>query len=176
MNQRLLPSVINLDMTQERLPTDQERRLSTLIFKTPSEAQEFAERVSAKSIYAASPGVARPREILAEEVAAEMARYGESVGSLYQPWEHTKEEHEQVQKLVDIAFIEDLPAALRRAKKSEHYPRIIDLLHDVLTGEMYEALTKRELNKQKIINKQAVLAAIIIMILVAVALVAAALL
>lgn len=163
-------------MPQEKMPTDQERRLSTLIFETPREAQEFSERVGEKSRQASSEGVTQQREILAEEIAAEMTKHGESATVLNQPWEHTAKEHQEVQKLVDLAFLEDLPTALKRAKKSQYYPRIIDLLHDVLTSEMYEAIARRKLNRQKIINWQAALALIIMAILVIASLFAAAVL
>jgi len=122
----------------------------TLIFGTPEEAREFAEGVEKRARRENLSGARRRREVVAEELAGEFAKQGEDVSLYTQPWEHTEDEHEEVQKLVDLAFLEDLPIALRRARKSDSYPRNIDLLHDVLTGQMYELMVKRGINKQPV--------------------------
>ncbi len=128
----------------ERTPRERE----TLIFDRPEAARRFAERVAERLRRTARPGVQRGREMVAEAVAEEFAAHGEAAG-LTQPWQHTKEEHTEVQQLVDVAFARDLPAALRQARASAAYPRNIDLLHDVLTGELYAILQQRGLNRQR---------------------------
>lgn len=128
----------------ERTPRERE----TLIFDRPEAARRFAERVAERLRRTARPGVKRGRETVAEAVAEEFASHGEAA-SLTQPWEHTREEHKEVQELVDVAFARDLPAALRQARASAAYPRNIDLLHDVLTGELYAILQQRGLNRQR---------------------------
>lgn len=129
---------------QERTPRERE----TLIFRKPEQAEAFAERVGERVHQESGKGVTRRREVVAEEVSAEFDRHGEAVTVLSRPWEHTKEEHDEVQLLVDLAFEEDLPASLRQIQKSDNYPRVLDLFHDVLTGEMYKLLQERGLNRQ----------------------------
>ncbi len=133
---------------QERQPEE----LETLIFSTSEEADQFVERVEERSRRESKPGVARRREAVSEEVGRELEGRGEPAGVLARPWEHTRQEHEEVQGLVNTAFEEDIAAALKRARASRHYPRVIDLLHDVLTTELYESILQRGLNKQKIFS------------------------
>src|SRR5581483_1621228 len=130
--------------SRERTPTERE----TLVFPTPEAAQEFRERVGERLENEQRPGIGRTREIVGDELAREFAKEGEHVQLINQPWEHTPAEHEEVQGLVDVAFAKDLPAAVRQAKTSPHYPRNLDLLHDLLTGEMYDALRQGRLNQQ----------------------------
>lgn len=129
---------------QERGPRERE----TLIFDRPEAARRFAERVAERMARTSRPGVRRGREVIAEAVAEEFAAQGEAA-SLTQPWQHTREEHTEAQRLVDVAFARDLPAALKQARSSASYPRNIDLLHDVLTGELYAILQQRGLNRQR---------------------------
>ncbi len=131
-------------------PEREPREKETLIFSEPERAREFAERVSERARRGSTPGVVRRREAVAQEVAAELARQGEAADVLSRPWEHTAAEHKEVQELVDMAFDQDLSAALKKARASEDYPRNIDLLHDVLTSELYEMLQQRGINKQRI--------------------------
>ncbi|MFH1354209.1 MAG: hypothetical protein ABIH36_02880 [bacterium] len=133
---------------RERQPEGKE----TLIFSTPEEAQEFKEQVGERMRRESGPGVVRQREAVGQEVAREFARQGEAVGTLSRPWEHTREEHAEVQGLVNMAFDQDLAMALGRARKSGNYPRNVDLLHDVLTGELYEAIQQRGINRQKVFS------------------------
>jgi len=136
----------------------------TLVFKTPEEAGAFAEKIEGRMHKERRPGVKRRREIVAEELAGEFAKQGEEVSLYVQPWEHTEEEHREAQELVDLAFLEDLPIALKRAKKSSGYPRNVDLLHDVLTGQMYELMVKRRLNQQPV--KKSVMIMLVALVLV----------
>lgn len=133
-------------MVEERERTSQERE--TLIFPTREAAQEWQEQFGEQLRRGEGRVVRRRRELLREELAREFERQGEGVGLIAQPWEHTTQEHAEVQHLVDIAFARDLPAALKAARSSEHYPRNIDLFHDVLTTEMYELLQEHKLNRQ----------------------------
>lgn len=117
------------------------------MFATPEAAQAFRENVGEKLAAQPKGKVRRDKEIVGEAVAQEFAQHGEAA-SITHPWEHTPAEHEQVQGLVDMAFAEDLPAALRAAKKSSSYPRNLDLFHDLLTSEMYELVKQANLTKQ----------------------------
>lgn len=130
----------------ERLPSDKE----TLIFSSSEKAAEFAERVRERAATEARPGIRRDREVVAEAVAEEFSRQGDDVGRYQQPWNHTEQEHKQVQQLVNIAFTDDLSAALAQARKSDQYPRIIDLFHDVLSGQLYEAMIKHQVHRQSL--------------------------
>ncbi len=128
----------------ERAPRERE----TLIFSHPEAAQKFSERVRERVHPQQSSAVQRKREIIAEEVAKEFEKEGLGVSNLHQPWEHTPAEHEEVQHLVNMAFQKDLSTTLRSARHSSHFPRNLDLLHDVLTNEMYELLKGSGVNKQ----------------------------
>lgn len=145
---------------QEREPGERE----TLVFRGQEQAREFAERVDERSRRESEPGVVRQREAVGQEVAAEMARHGEAATVLSQPWEHTKEEHEEVQGLVDMAFEQDLSVALKKARASESYPRNIDLLHDVLTSQLYEMLQQRGINKQSLKSWPVVAGAVVVVV------------
>lgn len=131
-------------MAERKERTAYERE--TLVFKSAEEAGGFRERVERPSIRLRQGLGGRAR--LAEELQEEFARAGETVGVIKTPWEHTPTEHEEVQRLVDVAFAQDLPAAIRQARASGRYPRNLDLLHDVLTGEMYELMRQHGLQKQ----------------------------
>lgn len=130
------------------MPERNERERETLIFQTPEQAAQWQEHVGEKLEQSRSPGVNRPREIVGEQLTKEFQLHGETAVGLGMPWEHTHEEHQEAQSLVDMAFAQDLPVALRRAAKSPHYPRNLDLFHDVLTGEMYQLLLQHKINKQ----------------------------
>lgn len=144
------------------------RERETLIFSTPEWAREFAERVSGRARRESGPGVTRGREAVGQEVANELTRQGETADVLSRPWEHTTAEHKEVQGLVDMAFDQDLSAALKKARGSDNYPRNIDLLHDVLTSELYEILQQRGINRQPlkswpVVTGMAVMAVVIIL-------------
>ncbi len=132
----------------ERSPNEKE----TLIFDSPDKAREFTEAAQEKISKEKRNGMRRDREIVAEAVANEFAQSGHAVHSLKKPWQHTPEEHVEVEDLTDLAFSKDLTTALRKAKVSRHYPRNLDLFHDVLTGELYEALREHKLHKQPLIG------------------------
>lgn len=129
---------------KEREPREQE----TLIYATPEEAREFRERAGERLIQERKGSVRREREVIGEQVAREFEQNGESVETVKTPWEHTKQEHSEAQELVDLAFARDLPAALKEARASEHYPRNMDLFHDVLTGEMFDLVREHKLDEQ----------------------------
>lgn len=130
----------------ERTPQERE----TLIFPTPQEAQGWLEAVGEKLIRQEGLGVKRKRELVSEELKRQFESHGEGVGMIIRPWEHTPAEHQEVQQLVDLAFAQDLPAALRAARNSGTYPRNIDLFHDVLTTEMYELVREHGLGRQPV--------------------------
>ncbi|MDZ4225682.1 MAG: hypothetical protein U1C49_02420 [Candidatus Andersenbacteria bacterium] len=156
-------------LTRERTPKEKE----TLMFADREQAREFAERVTERERKEGQPaGVRRRREIVGEEVAEEFARAGQPVETVKEPWEHTPEEHQEAQTLVDMAFSRDLQAALRQAKNSPHFPRLLDLFHDVLTGEMYEVIIEQKLNRQPIIGwGVAVLIVICLVVLIGIAII-----
>lgn len=118
----------------------------SLIFSNPEKAQEFTGRLEKRAEQ--SPADTSRREQLSEALAHEFEQEGEGVERITHPWEHTPQEHEEVQQLVEIAFEKDLPAALRAARSSDHYPRNVDLLHDLLTTEMYDLVRDSQINKQ----------------------------
>ncbi|MBI3255762.1 MAG: hypothetical protein HYZ63_02215 [Candidatus Andersenbacteria bacterium] len=155
----------------ERNPKEKE----TLMFATPEAAQAWREGVGEKLAAQPKGRVRRDKEIVGEAVADQFSQHGEAA-SITHPWEHTPAEHEEVQLLVDMAFAEDLPTALRAAKKSPTYPRNLDLFHDLLTNEMYELVRQTHLTKQPLglwLTEVAViilLAALGVLLLIAVAL------
>lgn len=118
----------------------------TLVFPSTEAAGAFQQRVEAGPVKLRH-GASRQARVQ-QELQEEFARAGETVGTIKAPWEHTLAEHTEVQQLVDVAFAQDLPAAIRQARKSNHYPRNLDLLHDVLTGEMYKLMQQHGLQKQ----------------------------
>ena len=124
----------------EKLPSANE----TLIFPSTEAAGEFRERVEARA--------AKPRrdvrQAVSDELTQEFESHGEVPSTLREPWQHTPEEHDEVQQLVNEAFSKDIASALAKARKSGHYPRNIDLLHDVLTNQMYASLVEQKANKQ----------------------------
>lgn len=128
----------------ERTPQERE----TLIFPSSEEAKTWLEQFGERLGREAQPGIRRRRELLSEELAREFDKHGEGVGLITKPWEHTQDEHTEVQQLVDVAFGKDLPAALKLARSSGYYPRNIDLFHDVLTTEMYQLLKEHQLHRQ----------------------------
>lgn len=128
----------------ERTPRERE----TLIYETPEEATTFREGVT-EQLAEQPPATRDDRAVVAKAVAEEFAAEGVPVSErLDTPWQHSEAEHYEVQQLVDIAFSQDLKAALAQAKKSDHFPRNLDLLHDVLTGQMYDLITQQRLNRQ----------------------------
>lgn len=132
---------------KERPPQERE----TLMFPTTQEARAWTEHVGERAAAAEREGVRQDREVVAQAVAEELEKQGEAVGgALSRPWEHTAAEHAEVQGLVDVAFARDLSVALMQARRSGHYPRNIDLFHDVLTTEMYELTRVHKLNRQPI--------------------------
>lgn len=147
---------------QERTPRERE----TLIFSTPEEAGEFRERVDRESSREVIRGVKRDHEVVADAVAHEFAAHSEGVGMLTKPWEHTPQEHEEAQRLVDTAFAEDLEVALRRARGSAHYPRNVDLLHDVLTNELYTLVREQGVNRAHVGWRWIVVGSVVALVLV----------
>lgn len=135
-------------MVQGRERTPQERE--TLLFPTAEEARAWTEHVSERVAGVARPGVRREREVVGEAVAQEFEKHGEVASTLAHPWEHSAAEHAEVQRLVNVAFAKDLGVALRHARASDAYPRNIDLLHDVLTTELYETIRAQRLNRQRV--------------------------
>lgn len=119
----------------------------TLLFPTPEAAQTFKEDV-AERMATQPDSQEHKRAVVAEAVAQQFSQVGEAVNLVREPWNHTPAEHEEVQQLVNVAFQRDLGAAIKQARQSPHYPRNLDLLHDVLTGEMYDLLREGGLNKQ----------------------------
>lgn len=133
-------------MPLERTPSER----STLMFESSERARQFSERVAENVQQRRRPGVRADKEVMAEEVAHEFEQQGEPVDIIREPWQHTKEEHEEAQQLVNLTFQRDLGAALRKARASRNYPRNLDLFHDVLTHEMYQLMQSSEVNKQPV--------------------------
>jgi hypothetical protein len=127
---------------------NQERRVrgENLVFATAEEAGQFRESVEYAQVEHRGESQSRDREVVGEVLAEKFDQEGHGVSSLHAPWEHSQAEHDEVQVLVDMAFTHDLAAALRKAEQSPSFPRNIDLFHDVLTGELYEAVRTRRLN------------------------------
>lgn len=134
--------------TRERTPQERE----TLLFSDPEAAQAWQEKIGEQLQQVKSPVVDRRRAVVAEAVAEEFAQAGVAVTTIREPWIHTQAEHEEAQHLVDVAFAQDLPTAIKLAQKSPHYPRNLDLFHDVLTGEMYDLLQESEISRQPLLG------------------------
>lgn len=141
------------------------RETETLIFSGPEAAREFSERAAVEMGKANRGEVRQEREALAQAVAQEFEKEGEAVSRLFQPWEHTQEEHNEAQELVNLSFSKSLRVALAKARESDSYPRNLDLLHDVLTGELYGMMVKQKLNKQKFSEPPIVAGAVAIALL-----------
>lgn len=155
---------------QERSTYEKE----TLIFPNQEAAQSFREDVGEQLAQPAPAGVRRDKETVAAAVAKEFEQHGEAVGTIKEPWLHTPAEHEEVQQLVDVAFRRDLGAAIKQARQSQHYPRNLDLLHDVLTGEMYDLLREGGLNRQALGGWVILLMAVVLITIIALLLAVAA--
>ncbi|HSX25171.1 MAG TPA: hypothetical protein VLG69_04365 [Candidatus Andersenbacteria bacterium] len=127
-----------------------ERRIGgardSLIFPSPEEANEFQESFDARVRTEKTPGATRKRELVSEELVKVFEKEGVAVTPIREPWEHTPQEHAEVQKLVEVAFASGLDIALKQAHESASFPRNIDLLHDVLTGKLYEAVVVSRVN------------------------------
>lgn len=128
----------------ERTPHERE----TLHLPTPEAAQQWQEKLAPQLEQARTADIDARREAVADAVAEQFAAAGEGVSIVREPWDHTPEEHAEAQQLVDLAFAKDLQAALRTAKQSPHYPRNLDLFHDVLTSELYTLVQEHELHRQ----------------------------
>lgn len=131
-------------MPLERTPSER----STLMFESSERARQFSEKVAERVKQKNRPGIRTDKEVVAQEVAEEFEQHGEPIDIIREPWQHTTQEHEEAQQLVNLAFQRDLGAALRKARMSRNYPRNLDLFHDVLTHEMYQLLQLSEVNKQ----------------------------
>lgn len=119
----------------------------SLIFPSVEKGQEFTEKI--KQEWQKEPHTAeKKKEVVHELLSHEFEKQGEAVGTISQPWDHTPEEHTEAQQLVDIAFAQDLLPAIKKARTSKHYPRNLDLMHDVLTEEMYAIVSEHHLNRQ----------------------------
>lgn len=153
---------------KERTPYEQE----TLIFSAAEKAKEFRETVNER-LPTKQVGIRRDREIIAEVVADEFAAEGHSVSSLRRPWEHTAEEHVEVQKLIDLAFSQNIGKALAAARGSGHYPRNVDLLHDLLTSELHDAIVSEKLNRQPLAGWLLLVVAVIVLAVIMILLVSA---
>lgn len=129
---------------RERSPQERE----TLIFASPEEAKGFQERVRKQQEQQQKIDVKDDRAGISAALQQEFVQQGESVRTVKDPWEHSPQEHEEAQRLVNVAFEKDLSAAVKEARKSKHYPRNLDLVHDVMTGELYEVLKEHRVNKQ----------------------------
>ncbi len=124
-------------------------KTETLIFDTPEEGQAFTERAAEQMRQNPGPqGIDQRREVVGEELAKEFEKEGEAVDLVKHPWEHTQPEHQEVQQLVNLAFEKNLKTAIDKARGSDHYPRNLDLLHDVLTTEMYKQVADHGLDTQ----------------------------
>jgi hypothetical protein len=127
-----------------------ERRIGggreSLLFRNPEQADSFRQSYERRVEKEALPGVNRGREIMADHLVEVFEHEGVGITPVREPWEHSTAEHEEVQQLVEVAFTDGLEGAIHRAKESPHFPRNIDLLHDVLTGRLYEAVVTSRAN------------------------------
>ncbi len=131
------------------MPEKQTSR-ETLAFSTPEHAEKFTEKVEQRTEYEEHPEINREREIVAEELAKEFSQAGEEVSLVSTPWEHSTKEHEEAKQLVQIALKKDLRAAIEQAKKQADYPRNVDLLHDLLTTELYNEIRSKGLTRESL--------------------------
>jgi len=155
------------------MPSSPERSKSqqeTLIFPQAEQAQEFAGKVAEKLNEQAPNDVKQQREVVGQAVAEEFIQHGEAVDTLRDPWDHTPAEHSEAQQLVDEAFNKDLSAAIKTAQQSQHYPRNLDLFHDVLTNEMYDLIRQNNLNRQPLVGRLLFIAGIILAAVLVIAL------
>lgn len=149
----------------ERAPRERE----TLIYDTPEEADAFLE--SAHEQVRQQEGDARAsRQVVGDKVAQEFASAGHAVDSLKTPWEHTAAEHDEAQALTNIAFSKNLGAALAAARASRTFPRNLDLFHDALTGELYQALLDHKVNRQPVFGFAALAASVVLVVAILVVL------
>lgn len=118
------------------------RERETLVFHSPEGAEDFTRNVENRINKEKKVDVSRSREIVSQELAKQFEQEGHGISALTHPWEHSDAEHAEAQRLVDLAFAQDLSVAISEAEKSPSFPRNIDLFHDVLTGEMHEAITR----------------------------------
>ncbi len=127
-----------------------ERRIGggreSLLFRSPEHANEFQESFEKRVQTESKKGATREREVLGEELAKVFEQEGVGVTPIREPWEHTPQEHEEVQRLVEVAFEKGLDVALKEAHQSNTFPRNIDLLHDVLTSKLYDAVVASRVN------------------------------
>ncbi len=126
------------------------RERETLVFNSPEGAEDFTRDVEDRIKEESRSGLSQGREVVSQELAKQFEQEGHAVSGLTHPWEHTEVEHAEAQRLVDLAFAKDLPTAISAAEKSPSFPRNIDLFHDLLTGEMYEAITKARVVSQHV--------------------------
>lgn len=124
--------------------------MEKLIFQSPERATEFATHVENRITQERKPGIVKQKEIVSQELVKEFESAGHGVQVLSHPWEHSVLEHAEAQALVNTAFTKDLSAAIAQAEKSPSFPRNIDLFHDVLTGEMYDAISRARINSQHV--------------------------
>ena len=121
-----------------------ERRIGggrdSLIFRTPEQANQFQESFERRVRAESTKGTIRKRELLGEELVKVFEQEGVGVNPIREPWEHTPQEHAEAQQLVEVAFASGLDVALKQAHESTLFPRNIDLLHDVLTGRLYDSV------------------------------------
>ncbi|MDA1168926.1 MAG: hypothetical protein O3A36_01150 [bacterium] len=123
--------------------------MEKLIFRSPEHAAEFTKHVEHRINQERKPDISNPKEIVSQELAKQFEIEGHGVSLLSHPWEHTKEEHAEVQQLVNVSFMHGLTSAIAQAEKSTSFPRNIDLLHDLLTGEMYDAILRSRIIVQR---------------------------
>jgi len=127
-----------------------ERRIGgereSLIFRDPEHANEFQESFERRVQHESMKGAKRERELMGDELVKVFEQEGVGVTPVREPWEHSQEEHQEAQHLVDVAFSSGLDAALKQAHESAHFPRNIDLLHDALTGALYDAVVVSRVN------------------------------
>ncbi|MCE9643199.1 MAG: hypothetical protein K8Q97_02610 [Candidatus Andersenbacteria bacterium] len=143
----------------------------SLIFRNPEQARSFQESYERRVEKHAVPGTKRDKELLGEELVQVFEHEGVGVTPIREPWEHSPEEHKEVQALVETAFSDGLDVAIAKAKTSEYFPRNIDLLHDVLTGRLYDAVIADRVNEHYVSPKVlfgifALFAAIVVAVIV----------
>ena len=98
-----------------------ERRIGgereSLIFRDPEHANEFQESFERRVQHESMKGAKRERELMGDELVKVFEQEGVGVTPVREPWEHSQEEHQEAQHLVDVAFPADL--MLRSSKRTK---------------------------------------------------------
>jgi hypothetical protein len=127
----------------------------SLVFGTEKEAEKFGERVQERLAETAETGKENAaRKAIRQELAEHTGGVlGEE--ELPREWRYSPEDREKVQQYVNMAFEQNLAAAVgallhdldrKEVDRSERL-RTLDLFHDTLVDYLYHAMLQRGLIK-----------------------------